>query len=202
MPRQRSVASQLREALNRRSKLPPPEAVSVLLEIAEALDHAHRQDVVHRDVSPENIVLAEGHAVLTNMGVARALDAAAGARLTETGMLVGSPAYMSPEQAAGSACIDGRSDQYSLACVMYEMLVGEPLFSGPTPQAIMAKRAALRPRTIVALGGLSREVSRALRRALAPVPKDRFNTTAEFAASLSARSVAKPSRWLGWLRFQ
>lgn len=136
----------LRHRLAREAPVPLEESIRVAQQIAGALDHAHRHDVIHRDIAPESILLAEGHAVLTNLGVARALDAAVGPKLTETGIVVGSPAYLSPEQSAGAATLDGRSDQYSLGCVLFEMLVGEPLFSGPTPQAIVAKRAAHRPR--------------------------------------------------------
>ncbi len=192
----------LRQRLTSDVRLPPEESIRVVQEIAGALDHAHRHEVVHRDVSPENIVLAEGNAVLTNLGVARAVDAAAGPKLTETGMLVGSPAYMSPEQAAGDAPLDGRSDQYSLASVLYEMLVGEPLFSGPTPQAIMAKRAAYRARSLEAVDVSLAAVSAALGRALAGKPGGRFATAGEFAAALTTTGAEPRSRgpdWLGWL---
>lgn len=192
----------LRQRLARDVRLPLEESIRLVQEIAGALDHAHRHDVVHRDVSPENIVLAEGNAVLTNLGVARAVDAAAGPKLTETGMLVGSPAYMSPEQAAGDGPLDGRSDQYSLASVLYEMLVGEPLFSGPTPQAIMAKRAAHRARNLEGVDLLPGAVSAALARALAAEPGARFGTAGAFAAALSATTARRPeprSGWRGWL---
>ena len=191
----------LRQRLVRDIRLPPEEGIRIIGVLAGALDHAHRHDVLHRDVSPENIVLAEGNAVLTNLGVARAVDAAAGPKLTETGMLVGSPAYMSPEQAAGTGRLDGRSDQYALGRVLFEMLVGEPLFSGPTPQAIMAKRAAHRPRG-EELDLLPADVSGALGRALAAEPGGRFDTAGEFAAALAATAGprAEPRRrWLGWL---
>jgi serine/threonine-protein kinase len=171
--------------------------------VAGALDHAHRHDVVHRDVSPENILLAEGHALLTNLVVARALDAAGGPKLTETGMLVGTPAYMSPEQAAGALPLDARSDQYSLGCVLFELLVGEPLFAGPTPQAIMAKRAAFESRIKERLHPLPAGVARPLGRALAPAPADRYPSAGEFAAALTASEGERPpprQRWLAWLR--
>lgn len=191
----------LRHRLAREVRLPLEESIRVVLEMAEALDHAHRHEVIHRDVSPENIVLAEGHAVLTNLGVARALDAAAGPKLTETGMLIGSPAYMSPEQAAGAGQLDGRSDQYSLGCVLFEMLVGEPLFSGPTPQAIMAKRAAHRPRELKRVEVLPTAVSAVLTRALAAEPEGRFATMGEFAQALTTpgRALDVRPRWLSWL---
>jgi serine/threonine protein kinase len=193
----------LRVRLAAQGRIPLDEVIGTAQELAGALDHAHRHGVLHRDVSPENILLAEGHALLTNLGVARALDAAATPKLTETGMLVGSPAYVSPEQSAGDTPLDGRSDQYSLGCVLYEMLAGEPLFSGPTPQAIMAKRAAHRPVSLEQSGLVPPEVAAVLARALAADPQRRFATAGEFAAALAAPSApsAKPHRpWLRWLR--
>jgi serine/threonine-protein kinase len=192
----------LRQRLARDVRLPPEESIGLIRELADALDHAHRHEVIHRDVSPENIVLAEGHAVLTNLGVARALDAAAGPKLTETGMLVGSPAYMSPEQAAGAGQLDGRSDQYALACVLFEMLAGEPLFSGPTPQAIMAKRAVHHFRSPAHLEIRPPEVSAALARALAADPGQRFPSMGAFAAAAAGGPAERaPTRrpWLDWL---
>ncbi len=193
----------LRVRLTRDIRIPMDEAVRVIQELAGALDHAHRHGVLHRDVSPENVVLAEGHALLTNLGVARALDAAAMPKLTETGMLVGSPAYMSPEQATGAAPLDGRSDQYALACVLYEMLVGEPLFSGPTPQAIMAKRAAIHGRLTQALHELPPELAEPVERALQMEPERRFPTSGEFGQALAGQRTPPPAparRWFGWLR--
>ena len=108
--------------------------------IASALDYAHRQNIVHRDIKPENVMLYEGEAMVMDFGIAKAVSAAGSETLTQTGMMVGTPAYVSPEQAAGETNLDGRSDQYSLACVVYEMLTGERAFSGPTAQAVMAKR--------------------------------------------------------------
>ncbi len=192
----------LRQRLVSEVSVPLEESFRLIQELAGALDHAHRHDVVHRDVSPENILLAEGHAVLTNLGVARALDAAAGSKLTETGMLVGSPGYMSPEQAAGTATLDGRCDQYSLGCVLFELLVGEPLFSGPTPQAIIAKRAAHQPRSLEQLEVLPASVAAALARALGGDPAQRFATAGEFAAALTRPTAPRPEpprRWLDWL---
>jgi serine/threonine-protein kinase len=192
----------LRQRLVRDIRLPLEEGIRIVAAVAGALDHAHRHDVLHRDVSPENIVLAEGNAVLTNLGVARAVDAAGGPKLTETGMLVGSPAYMSPEQAAGTVRLDGRSDQYALGCVLFEMLAGEPLFSGPTPQAIMAKRAAHRPRSFEELDLFPAAVSDPLSRALAAEPEARFGTAGEFAAAIANPAGRRPDprrRWLGWL---
>ena len=131
----------LRERLERERQLPVDEAVRIAGEVADALDYAHRQDVVHRDIKPENILLHEGHAVVADFGIGKALTAAAAgsASFTQLGVTVGTPAYMSPEQAAGDA-VDGRSDLFSLGCVLYEMLTGEVAFSGPTVQAIIASR--------------------------------------------------------------
>jgi DNA-binding SARP family transcriptional activator len=194
----------LRARLAAEGRIPLDETLRIAEELAGALDHAHRHGVVHRDVSPENVLLAEGHALLTNLGVARALDAAATPKLTETGMLLGSPAYMSPEQADGSVPIDGRSDQYSLGCVLYEMVTGEPLFSGPTMQAIMAKRAAHRPQSLEPSGLVPRAIMAVLGRALTTEPQRRFPTAGEFAAALAAaahgRSPEPQRRWLRWLR--
>ena len=134
----------LRERLRREGQLPITEAVRLTREVAFALDHAHRHGVVHRDVKPENILLAEdGQALLADFGIARALAAGTdqtGTALTATGISIGTPAYMSPEQVAGERELDGRSDTYSLGCVLYEMLAGEAPFTGPNTQAVLAKR--------------------------------------------------------------
>jgi serine/threonine protein kinase len=173
----------LRDRLARDGSLQPDEALRLARELAEGLDHAHRHDIVHRDVTPENILLAEGHALLSNLGLARALDASATPPLTESGMLVGTPAYLSPEQASAEGAVDGRSDIYSLGCVLYEMLVGEPLHSGPTPQAILTRRRITAvPR--MRLGGLSTGIEQALRKALEPEPTARFSSAAAFGSAL------------------
>jgi DNA-binding SARP family transcriptional activator len=191
----------LRQRLTREGRLPVDEAVRLTRELAEALGHAHAHGIVHRDVSPENVLLAGGHALLTNLGLARALDAAAAGRLTDTGMLVGPAAYMSPEQ-AGDGEVDGRSDVYSLAAVLFELLAGEPLFSGPTPQAIMAKRAAAPTPDPSRLRDIPRPVATVLRRALAPAPADRYQTMPAFGAALDGAVVAgrpRPAWWRGVL---
>jgi tetratricopeptide (TPR) repeat protein len=184
----------LRERLREELQLPIPEALRIAGQVADALEHAHRQGVIHRDIKPENILLADGEAVLADFGIARALDVAGGDRLTETGLAIGTPAYMSPEQSAGSARLDGRSDIYALGCVLYEMLGGQPPFLGPTPQAILARHAmdpvpslrTLRPTVPRALGQV-------VTQALAKVPADRFATAGEFARALDgAVSAAGP----------
>jgi serine/threonine protein kinase len=121
-----------------RSQLPVDEAIRLTGEVAEALDYAHAQGVIHRDIKPENILLSRGHALVADFGVAKAV-AAGGEHLTETGVALGTPAYMAPEQ-AGDGPVDCRSDVYALGCVLYELLAGEPPFTGRTPQAIIAKR--------------------------------------------------------------
>ncbi|HLB82808.1 MAG TPA: serine/threonine-protein kinase, partial [Gemmatimonadales bacterium] len=132
----------LRDRLTREKQLPQDDALRIATEVAGALAYAHSRGVVHRDIKPENIMLSGGAAVVADFGIARAVSAAGQSRhLTETGTIIGTPAYMSPEQATGATEIDGRSDQYSLACVLYEMLVGEPPFTGPTAQAVIARHS-------------------------------------------------------------
>ena len=178
----------LRDRLASDPLVPVEEALRLTVEVADALDYAHRHGVVHRDVSPENILLAERHAFLINLGVARALESAATSEVTEAGMLVGTPAYMSPEQAAGQVQVDARSDVYSLACVLFEMLAGEPLHSGPTPQAIMAKRQLdVRPR-LRTLSHVPARVLGALRAGLASDPRERCASAAIFAGALGGMS--------------
>ena len=175
----------LRDRLRREGQLPLELAVDLARQVALALDYAHREGVVHRDLKPENILLSDGQALVADFGIAKALSAAGQAELTETGMAVGTPAYMSPEQAVGGQ-VDGRSDIYALGCVVYEMLAGEPPFSGATPQALIAKRV-LEPvphvRTVRDTVSVSME--QALLQALAKTPADRFATAAEFAHALA-----------------
>ena len=173
----------LRDRMNAGS-LPVAEAVRLAAEVAGALDYAHRHDVVHRDIKPENIMLQDGHALVADFGIGKAVSEAGSDTLTQAGLSIGTPAYMSPEQAVGEA-VDGRSDVYALGCVLYEMLIGEPPFTGPTAQAIIAKRFVQTPADVQALrDGIPRPVARALQRALARTPIDRFETAAEFAAAL------------------
>src|SRR3990170_2372805 len=130
----------LRDRLLREGQLGIDEALQLVRGIAAALDYAHRQNIVHRDIKPENVMLQDGEAVVMDFGIGKAVSVAADDTLTQTGMVVGTPAYVSPEQAAGESRIDGRSDQYSLACVLYEMLSGRKPFAGPTAQAVISKR--------------------------------------------------------------
>jgi DNA-binding SARP family transcriptional activator len=176
----------LRERLTKEVQLPLEDALRIAREVAEALAYAHLRGVVHRDIKPENLLLESGHALVADFGIAHALDLAGGERLSLTGVTLGSPSYMSPEQAAASPGIDGRSDIYSLGCVLYEMLAGEPPFSGRTTQAILARHAAdpvpslctVRPEVPVA-------IERAVGRALAKAPADRFADASQFREALA-----------------
>ena len=192
-----------RQRLVRERTIPVEEAVRITCEVATALDYAHRRGIVHRDVKPENILIEDQHAVLADFGVARALDAAAGEGLTATGFAVGTPAYMSPEEASGSHQIDGRADVYALGCVLYEMLAGGPPFVG-TPKAVIAQRLHSTPTPInKRKAGIPRAVSHVLEEAMATRPEDRFKTAAEFAdaleSSLQSRRRLRIPRWrLSW----
>jgi TolB-like protein/Flp pilus assembly protein TadD len=175
----------LRDRLRRETQLPVAEALQLAREVADALAYAHSQGVVHRDIKPENILLSGGHALVADFGIARSLGQGGNPRLTETGMAVGTAAYMSPEQASGASHIDGRSDVYSLGCVVYEMLAGEPPYTGPTPQAIIAKRFSdAVPRVRRVRPSVPEHLERAVMQALAPVPADRFATAAAFARAV------------------
>src|SRR5678809_1235600 len=138
----------LRERLDREQSLPVEEAVHHGKSIASALVYAHRQKIVHRDIKPENVMLYEGEAMVMDFGIAKAVSSASNDTITQAGMMVGTPAYVSPEQAAGEQNLDGQSDQYSLACVLYEMLSGERPFTGPTAQAVMTKRFTEKPKAL------------------------------------------------------
>ncbi|CAN5565824.1 hypothetical protein BH09GEM1_BH09GEM1_37690 [soil metagenome] len=179
----------LRERLARETQLSVDEALRITREVAGGLAHAHARGVVHRDVKPDNIMLENGHAVIADFGIARAVNAASGERMTQTGMAVGTPMYMSPEQAAGECDLDGRSDEYALACVAFEMLAGQPPFTGPNAMAITRQHMIVDAPSISNLrAGVPPSVVSALRRALSKAPADRFDTVAEFAAALDAPS--------------
>ncbi len=184
----------LRDRLSREKQLPLEEAVQIAREVADALSYAHSRGVVHRDIKPENILLESGHAVVADFGIARAITAAGGERLTETGLAIGTPAYMSPEQAAGERDLDGRSDLYSLGCVLYEMLAGQPPFTGPTLESVVHQHLTVEPRAITQLRpAVPATVAAALARALAKTPADRFNPVAQFAEALAATRPAAPA---------
>ncbi len=175
----------LRARLDRERQLPINDAVQLAREVASALDYAHRHGVVHRDIKPENVLLHDGQAVVADFGIALAVTNAGGGRLTQTGLSLGTPQYMSPEQATGEREIDARSDIYSLGAVTYEMLTGEPPFSGPTAQAIIAKVITTDPGSMGARRrSIPQHVEDAVLTALEKVPADRFGSAAEFADAL------------------
>ncbi|HEX9704819.1 MAG TPA: protein kinase [Gemmatimonadales bacterium] len=180
----------LRDRLNREGRLPLADAFQITREVADALTYAHEHGIVHRDIKPENILIQAGHAVVADFGIARALTTAAGSSVTQTGVAVGTPAYMSPEQGGGSQTLDGRSDTYSLGCVFYEMVTGRAPFEGLTPQEILARHAmAPVPRLAAIRPDVPEAFERAVRRALAKAPGDRFATATEFAKALSRASA-------------
>ena len=188
----------LRARLDREGPLPAGEALRLAREVADALDHAHRHGIIHRDVKPENILVSDGHALLADFGIAKAV-ADAGDRLTATGLSLGTPAYMSPEQATADPRIDARTDIYSLACVLHEMLAGEPPFTGPSAQAVIAKRFAASPLPLRTVRPqLPESVDTALARALALAPADRFTTASEFAAALDLKGPAPRRAFRLW----
>ncbi len=177
----------LRARLDRERQLPLPHAVRIATEVASALDYAHRQGVIHRDIKPENILLHDGQALVADFGIALAVQQAGGTRMTQTGLSLGTPQYMSPEQAMGERAIDARSDIYGLGAVAYEMLAGEPPFTGPTVQAIVAKVLSERPVPLHTIRDtVPPGIEQAIFTALAKLPADRFATAAEFAAALQS----------------
>jgi len=191
----------LRDLMAREAELPLEQAVQIAQEVAGALDCAHAQGIIHRDIKPENILLSGGHALVADFGIARALSEETG-RLTATGLAIGTPAYMSPEQGDGDRQVEARSDVYSLASVTYEMLTGEPPYAGATARAVMTKRltdpipSARRLRRTI-----SEPLDRAIMRGLAPTAADRFATAGEFARALSGGAAAThPAAGPKWRR--
>ena len=176
----------LRERLDRVKQLPIDEAIRIACEVADALDYAHRHGVIHRDIKPENILLHDDRAQVADFGIAlAATKTEGGSRMTETGMSLGTPHYMSPEQAMGARDLDARADVYALGCVLYEMLAGEPPFTGPTAQAIVARVMTEEPRTLTGQRKtIPPGIEAAVFTALAKLPADRYSTAAEFAADL------------------
>jgi eukaryotic-like serine/threonine-protein kinase len=176
----------LSDRLEHTPRLPVDEALRIVCQVASALDYAHRHHVVHRDIKPANILLLDGHAVLSDFGIARAISSSQQTRLTSTGLSIGTPAYMSPEQAVGESAVDGRSDVYSLACVLYEMLAGDAPFSGGTVAAVIAKRLSSPPPRIRDVRPeVPPAVEAALLCALARDAADRFETAEQFRVALA-----------------
>ncbi|MDH3732944.1 MAG: protein kinase [Gemmatimonadota bacterium] len=175
----------LRDRLNREGSLPIEDAVRITREVADGLEHAHGAGVVHRDIKPENILLSGGHATIADFGIATAVSEAGANRLTQTGLSLGTPTYMSPEQAGGEMRPDVRSDIYGLGCVAYETLAGDPPFSGSSPRVVMARKLAEAPPPIRTVReAVPEHIERAILRAVATVPADRFASAGEFAEAL------------------
>jgi len=176
----------LRDRLNAEHQLPVEEAVELTRQVAAALAYAHGRGLLHRDIKPENILLAQGEAVVADFGIARAVEEAAERRLTQTGIVIGTPAYMSPEQGTGTP-VDARSDLYSLACVLYELLAGQPPFTSPTAHALLAQHSLDQvPSIRAARPAVPPALEAVIGRALAKLPADRFQSVAEFSAALAA----------------
>src|SRR4051812_22133768 len=176
----------LRARLQRERQLPVEDALRIAREVASALDYAHRQGVVHRDIKPENVLLHDGVALVADFGIALAATKAGATRMTATGLSLGTPAYMSPEQAMGDRDVDARSDVYSLATTLYEMLVGDPPYSGSTAQAIVAKVLTEKPVPVkVHRDTVPTNVAAAIQKALHKLPADRFHSAADFAKALA-----------------
>jgi len=181
----------LRARLRRERQLPVGDALQIAREVAGALEYAHGLGVIHRDVKPENILLSGGHARLADFGIARAVTAAGGERLTSSGMAIGTPLYMSPEQAAGDAGVDARTDIYSLGCVLYEMLAGQPPYTGATAEAILARKVLDAPASLRSVRPtVSGDVEAAIFKALAKVPADRFTAPRQFGQALEQQHAA------------
>lgn len=179
----------LRQWLDREGRLSLDVTVAITRDVAAAIDYAHAQNVVHRDIKPENVMFEGQTAKVCDFGVARAIVSAGGDRLSSSGLVVGTPSYMSPEQASGDSELDGRSDVYSLSCVVYEMLIGEPPFTGRTHQAIMARQVRQPPPSLrVVRPEIPEHVERAVHRGLAKLREQRPQTASAFVADLLAGS--------------
>ena len=194
----------LRDRMNQERQLPMDEAIRITREVAAALDYAHRHGVIHRDIKPENVLLHEGVAMVTDFGIALAVSEAGGTRLTETGFSLGTPHYMSPEQSMGERELDARSDVYALGCVLFEMLAGEPPFTGNTAQSIVAKRITESPPSVSTLRDtVPPWLNACVTRALARAPADRFDSAADFAAALTpAQTNLMPSASVSSIQYQ
>jgi hypothetical protein len=181
----------LRDRLNREKQLPVDDALQISREVADALSYAHSHGVIHRDIKPENILVESGHAVVADFGIAKAITTAGGERLTETGLSIGTPAYMSPEQAGGHDQVDGRSDLYSLGCVLYEMLAGHPPFTGTTAHELLARHATDPvPPLRTGRATIPEPIEAAVELVLSKVPADRFATAQQFSQALQLDATA------------
>jgi serine/threonine-protein kinase len=187
----------LHKRLERERQLPLPDALRISYQVASALEYAHKQGIVHRDIKPENILLQNGEALVADFGIARAITEGGGSKLTSTGVTLGTPTYMSPEQAMADPGIDGRSDIYSLGCVLYEMIAGQPPFSGPTAQSVIARHALDEvPSLVIVRGTVPEEVEDVVLQSLAKLPADRFATAGDMAEALRSLmgTAATPGR--------
>ncbi|MGE5099211.1 MAG: serine/threonine-protein kinase, partial [Deltaproteobacteria bacterium] len=183
----------LRARLEREKQLPIDQAIHIAVAVAAALDYAHRHGVIHRDLKPENILLHEGEPLVADFGIALAVSNAGGGRITQTGLSLGTPQYMSPEQATGDRAIDGRTDIYSLGAVLYEMLSGEPPHTGATAQAIIARLMTEDPRPLTLIRrNVPAHVEAAVARALEKMPADRFTTAEQFREALTNPRSTSP----------
>jgi serine/threonine-protein kinase len=183
----------VRQRIARSGQFAPDEAMRLASDVADALEYAHRNGVVHRDIKPDNIMIDERHALVMDFGIARALADGVSESLTGTGLLVGTPAYMSPEQVTGDAAIDGRSDIYSLGCVIYEMLSGSPPFAGPNPQAVMARRFSAATPSLDSIAAASPEVQRVVTRAMTLSVADRYQSASEMLTDLEMARGSTPA---------
>jgi eukaryotic-like serine/threonine-protein kinase len=182
----------LRDKLNRENQISIDEALNITTKVARALDHAHQQGIIHRDIKPENILLHDGEPLVADFGIALAVTEAGGTRLTETGLSLGTPSYMSPEQATGDRALDARTDIYSLASVLYEMLAGDPPFSGSNVRAVIAKVVGEKPTSIRTIRDtVPPHIETAIAKALAKVPADRFASAGEFATAATTIPVSE-----------
>lgn len=183
----------LRERMHRQGKIEVAEAARIISRVAAALDFAHRRGVVHRDIKPENIMLVEDEPLVLDFGIAKAINAAGGTALTQTGVALGTPAYLSPEQASGETNIDGKSDQYSLACTFYEMVAGSAPFTAATPQRVIAMRFTQRPDLLSSEPSVGAPVAKAVEKAMSLDPPERFATVSDFAKALVEGLPSSPT---------
>jgi len=184
----------LRDRLTREKQLPLEDALRIAREVGDALSHAHAHQIIHRDIKPANILLSGGHALVADFGIARAITAAGGEQITTSGLAVGTPAYMSPEQASAKDPVDQRTDVYALGCVVYEMLAGQPPFTGATAQAVLAQHRLEHPPSLeVVRPGVGHGVQHVVDKALAKAPADRFQTVAEFVVALEQAAISPES---------